>query len=246
VYRSFIEAQGVLIKSLKHPEASPEASEKTTPGFWQHQVACMAGLLVECSWNPGASIECFLNILKEHGPVVVTGFLGDKCHTEPATQQPMPIEGLNTWAWKKGTAKDCREIGSEGHAVIVIGASKKAYGATSQNYVYWRDPTLEDDNIFRMSYELFCTRVVSTEGFKTLVFDPRDTTHYLYYHPETPLREVRVAASAAIAPSVSAVTPTVDTHHAVPTTCNYNLLNAALVFAVVGATTAVAWTLTRE
>ncbi len=132
--------------------------------------ACNSYGMKAADWSPDKSVDFLLESLKQHGPHIVNGLIGQSCYTVAPKPLSEKINERTIWHWPKGSL--VRTSGN-GHSVLVIGARKIT--TTGRAFVYFIDPidgsnpkNPEQQKIYVMSYEKFVEQVGSTNGVKVM------------------------------------------------------------------------------
>jgi hypothetical protein len=168
-------------------------------------------------WSPNQPIDALLSLLRSQGPLAVSGFFSNTFYSEPAT--PRQIGGKTVYGWKQGSFSGSTHI-QLSHTVALVGASKKGYGKTGQDLVYFvnvsptptpykpttiREGLKEDFNVYILSYESFCQRLINTDSALALesMEGPGQQAFY-YYHPAlSPKAELKPRAANQPLPAAS-------------------------------------------
>ncbi len=120
-------------------------------------------------WHPDAGIDALMNVLREHGPVMTSGYLG-AFYYEPDSTVNLTIGAIQATGFKPNTA-NITDI-SDSHVVLVVGVTKKGYENSSADLVYFVDPKVPQQpdqpvQIFAVSYNTFTRRLIERHGVKT-------------------------------------------------------------------------------
>jgi hypothetical protein len=89
-------------------------------------------------WNPDKSIDEFIDTLKTHGPLLMTGTLGTPFHEKPP-EKTREVGGRNIYGWREEDAEMLwTKLGRPvSHFVVVIGAEKEG---STEGSIYFVDP----------------------------------------------------------------------------------------------------------
>ncbi|MGB6977186.1 MAG: hypothetical protein WBE18_07030, partial [Gammaproteobacteria bacterium] len=165
-------------------EENQTAKTSALFNFLQRKVASEYGFKIEPSWHPEQSFNEFTTCIRTYGYLVVGGLFGEGYYSEPPIDKT--IGELQIFTWKKGTFRE--ENSFLAHEIIIIGASRAGYAGTTQDLIYFTDPTDINSKIFSMSYGAFGERLGTTNsclasGLKKI---GKDITkfNYLFYHPQ--------------------------------------------------------------
>lgn len=163
-------------------------------GAWATKKSALAYGCQQSSWNPGQPIESLVNTLKDHGPHMVTGKLGQAYYKKNPTLSKNKIEGRHLYFWPPNSEKEDHEVG---HTVVIIGA-KKIYTETgSQELVYFLDPEdgskpndVGTQKVYATSYKNLCNSLhdLDTRPFNWTadgrVIHNDEENNYAFYLPK--------------------------------------------------------------
>lgn len=119
--------------------------------------------LKKSSWHPSLPISSLMQQLREKGPHVVSGLIGQPYYIDKP-HKVEEIQGKPIFGWKPGSkTQSC----SETHCVTIIGARKKG----NNERVYFIDPwdgsnpqKPEQQKIYTMSYKNFVGKTVTWDS----------------------------------------------------------------------------------
>lgn len=154
----------------------------------QTQLLDPTGLTEEEKWKPTSSIDEFINILKAHGLLLMTGEFNKDRYNQPPTK--ITVGKHQFFAYAKGAFREEKKDHHYTLRIVVVGASKKGYENTTQDLVYYIDPAadinIKDYPIYMMSYKNFCARLVEvSNGIRFASTDSQRflACRFIYYHP---------------------------------------------------------------
>ncbi|MBA2653060.1 MAG: hypothetical protein H0U73_12475 [Tatlockia sp.] len=123
--------------------------------------------IISSDWHPKDGIDSLISVIKECGPMIVSGTMGtmyyDKTSIIDLKIGEIPVKGF-----KPNSAKI--DQNSNAHAILVIGVTKTGYEKTKSDLVYYIDPGVPQKvnsplSIFVVSYNTFVKRIVEKHGF---------------------------------------------------------------------------------
>jgi hypothetical protein len=130
---------------------------------FQRKVAQSLGYQLQLATND--SIDAMIQLINDNGYMMVNGQFGEAFYTKQPTLKN--ILGMDVKVWPKNTFDS--KASDLYHYVIIVGASKQGYCGSTQNLIYFIDPTNEKNpenpSIYCISYDSFQQRLATPYGF---------------------------------------------------------------------------------
>ena len=132
-----------------------------------HISSCQLNNIISSDWHPKDGIDSLIRVIKECGPVMVSGTMGTQYYDKDSIMD-LKIGKIPVKGFKPNSAKI--DQNSNAHAILVIGVTKTGYEHTKSDLVYYIDPGVPQKvnsplSIFVVSYNTFVKRIIEKHGF---------------------------------------------------------------------------------
>lgn len=137
-----------------------------------HQIYLMNNLrlnnIKQSNWHPKDGIDGLINLIRERGPLMASGFIGKHYYDESSIVD-LKVGKIHARGFKPNSAKISKD--SDAHVILIIGVTKCGYEKSKSDLVYYIDPKIPQKAnrplvVFTVSYTTFVKRLIESHGVR--------------------------------------------------------------------------------